>query len=273
MRRTRPLLLLLLVVLSACSSTPQPPDVPPPPGTSPQGSRPVTITFGARASERAAYEPLIAAFEQQHPDVRVQFVAIDAALRRDPAAPAMQRVQQVAAAADTALLSYVTPAEMASDLLLDLTPLLDADPQFSRDDFYPAAGFPFTTASRTVLPLRVAVPLLAYHANLLTTQGLPPPSANWTLAELQAIAAPLMTKQPGVPPRLGLLGTPDMSSATLALLMATQAVGSNLVTAPNGQTLNQEMITTALRQTEQLVASGVVTTTTLAAMQPSPATL
>src|SRR5262245_31350923 len=111
-RRARALLVALLA-LSACAGpdaagpTPQPTDSsadvistlgPADSTVAPAEPGVVTVGFAAQEFERAAYEPLIAAFNQQNPDVHVEFVP----LGMQSSQSIDQLIRQIVSSADTA---------------------------------------------------------------------------------------------------------------------------------------------------------------------------
>src|SRR5437016_1263295 len=86
------LVLIVALTLGACSlGAPEPPagapaepaaaTSPPAEATVEPDTNNVTITFGAIGFMRHIYEPLITAFNAQHPGITVQLVALDAAYR------------------------------------------------------------------------------------------------------------------------------------------------------------------------------------------------
>ncbi|HEY3228798.1 MAG TPA: hypothetical protein VGJ87_06230, partial [Roseiflexaceae bacterium] len=113
--------LLASILLSACAAGPgavaptAPPDTSPgavastaPPDTSPGSAGAVTIGFAAQEFERQAYEPLIAAFNQQNPDIHVQFVP----LSDGPSQSLDQMMRQTVSAADTAAVFFLRPEDI-----------------------------------------------------------------------------------------------------------------------------------------------------------------
>jgi ABC-type glycerol-3-phosphate transport system substrate-binding protein len=146
-------LLILTTALSACDSGTGPatsatvpvatattgPGVPAQPSISPETAATsataehVTITFAIFEYERAAFEPLIAAFENENPDIHVQLVMLDPLFERGEP-PEYERV--VLGAADTTDFP-MSDAAIANGWVRDLTPLLEADASFDRSDFYP----------------------------------------------------------------------------------------------------------------------------------------
>jgi ABC-type glycerol-3-phosphate transport system substrate-binding protein len=95
----------------------------------------VTITFGALSFMRHAYEPLIDAFNAQHPGIKVQFVLHDEVYQDSGDNP--EQTRQIVSRADTAD-AGASEAEFQQGLLRDLKPLIDADANFTLDE-YPAA--------------------------------------------------------------------------------------------------------------------------------------
>src|SRR4051812_45439856 len=96
----------------------------------------ITITFGAIGFMRHVYEPLIAAFNAQHPGIVVQFVALDEVYQRG--ADNNDIARQIVPRADTAE-APADAEQFERGLLRDLAPLIDADMSFDRNDFYPGA--------------------------------------------------------------------------------------------------------------------------------------
>src|SRR5690242_3652061 len=80
------LVLIEAIALGGCSfGAAEPPDgatAEPAEATQATGNDSVTITFGAVGFMRHVYEPLIAAFNAQHPGIAVQFVPLDQVYQR-----------------------------------------------------------------------------------------------------------------------------------------------------------------------------------------------
>ncbi|MEP7188261.1 MAG: hypothetical protein ABI901_03595, partial [Roseiflexaceae bacterium] len=151
----------MTLLLGACSldAAPIPTDTTPMPDTQATTTSGITITFGAIGFMRHVYEPLIADFNAQHPGIVVQFVALDQIYQRGDDNNAITR--QIVSRADTAE-APASAEQFALGLLRDLTPLLDADANFNRDDFYPNALSSASTPSGATykLPQSLEVPLL-----------------------------------------------------------------------------------------------------------------
>src|SRR5215216_2386723 len=193
-----PLALIIALVLSACSfgAAPEPPAgaSDQPSATAGPASDNVTITFGADSFMRHVYEPLISAFNTQHPGISVQFVALDEVYRNgnDNA----ERTRQIVSRADTAEADANEQAFQLG-LLRDLKPLIDADSSFNRDDFYPSALNSATSSGGAFykLPQTLDVPLLFYNKDLWAARGVAAPTPDWTWQDLQADAQQLTQKQ------------------------------------------------------------------------------
>ncbi|HNP85594.1 MAG TPA: hypothetical protein PKK78_05605, partial [Kouleothrix sp.] len=156
-------ILLLASLLAACTSDERPPDL-----TRADGV--VTIGFGVPPADRALYQPLIATFNEQNTDMRVQMVGISTD------GDSNEVVGRATRAADTAAVDSVSRADMTSGRLFDLAPLADADATFARDDWYPGTLDMLTLDNRLfMLPRSAPLPLLAYNKQLWVSRGLPPP--------------------------------------------------------------------------------------------------
>src|SRR5262245_39946949 len=97
------------------------------PSPNAEGRSAVTITFGASSFMRHAYEPLIAAFNAQHPGITVQFVSLDEVYQGG--GESQEQIRRIVSRADTAEAGG-KEGEFDLGLLYDLKPLMDADPNF-----------------------------------------------------------------------------------------------------------------------------------------------
>ncbi len=104
----------------------------------------ITITFAASEEERPIFEPLIARFEAGNPGIRVQLVDIQQAATTitmpdggEMTTIGPESIRKVLTLADTVTGIGPTPEAIANGWVRDLTPFIDADSTFERDDFYP----------------------------------------------------------------------------------------------------------------------------------------
>ncbi|MFL5800534.1 MAG: extracellular solute-binding protein [Roseiflexaceae bacterium] len=213
----------------------------------------VAITFGAAEYERGAYEPLIASFNQQNPGIRVQFVALDEFMGSDDPA---QMLRRVAGAADTALIVDARSGDLHSGLLHDLKPLIDADPSFAPDDFYPGALDASGPSGVYLLPRSLRLSLLSYNKDLWAARGLPTPQPDWTWNDLKAAAQQLAQKRGDTVDVYGLL---DWGSGYPSLLAELAASSVDLFAAPASQvSLDRPEVAAALERVAALARSGAL---------------
>src|SRR5262245_47572886 len=123
------------LLLASCALGAAPAAESPTPGAAGQPG-PVTISFGAISFMRRTYEPLIDAFNREHPGIVVRFVSLDEAYQGGYDYD--EQTRQIVSRADTAE-APADEQQFKLGLLRDLAPLIDADPTFDRADFYPGA--------------------------------------------------------------------------------------------------------------------------------------
>jgi ABC-type glycerol-3-phosphate transport system substrate-binding protein len=261
------LALIAGLVLSACSfgaasEPPTPAGGQPAPtdSTAAAGSAPttgsdanVTITFGANSFMRHVYEPLIAAFNAQHPGITVQWVSLDQVYRAD--GDQNQRTRQIVSLADTAEVD-VSKEQFQLGLLYDLQPLIDADGSFNRDDFYPHALSSATSANGAIymLPQTLNVELLYYNKDLWAARGLEAPKPDWTWQDVEAAAQQLARKQGST---VTVYGLADDAAYLAVLLTELKSAGLDLTSTPPGSAqVERPEVVAALERMANLFTSG-----------------
>src|SRR5258706_3952205 len=266
-------LLAITLVLADCSPGGSSPEVPGPatavrgsaiPATADTAAMPadatagagdvVTIGFGAAEYERPVYEPLIASFNQQNPGISVQFVALDEFMGSDDPA---QMLRRVAGAADTAAILDLRPEDMRGGLLHDLKPLIDADPSFDPDDFYPGAlDAGSLNGGVYLLPHSLHIPLLSYNKDLWAACGLPATGPDWAGNDLKAAAEQLARRRGDTIDVYGLL---DWGSGYPSLLAELASSGVDVFAGTAGQiSLDQPEVAAALERVAALARSGAL---------------
>jgi ABC-type glycerol-3-phosphate transport system substrate-binding protein len=264
--------LLALALLSACgglgASAPTPDSGAPAP-TDALGAAPtdavvqpnpagdagaVTIGFAAQEFERQQYEPLIAAFNAQNPDIKVQFVPIGGP---GTATSIDQLIRQIVGAADTAAVFFLQPEDIANGLVRDLKPLIEADSSFERDDFYPGALAPSGANDGIyLLPRTLRISLLSYNKDLWARRGLPPPKPDWTWSDLLAAAEQLAQKRGD---SVDVYGLAEGSGGLEALRGLLTEAGVGTTPAPNRHIqLDQPQVAQALDRVAALAKSGAL---------------
>jgi len=250
MRQIAVTLLLLAAVLSACSSasTPLAPTIQPaageaPPAASAQaptavgsaapaaGADSIVITFGAQEYERQVYQPLIDAFNEQNPDLRVQFVSLDEIFNSgagqnqvfDPNA----MMRRIVSAADTAAYWSVSPDMVKNGYVHDLKPLIDADAAFPLDEYPAALLAPYTQGDALHgLPQAVNFRMLMYNPQAFERAGLEPPTIDWTIDEF-VNAAQQLTSGQGDSKQFGYV---SLGGQTSDLVFFIQQAGASMIT-------------------------------------------
>jgi ABC-type glycerol-3-phosphate transport system substrate-binding protein len=194
-------LIVLSLLLSACAKTAtavstdagvtnQPPTASPSPqpsaapaAESDSDEHPV-ITFAANEYERSLYEPLIEQFNGEHPEMTVQFAPLpEYTGAEDEATQDYERSQ--ASTGDTLMIwnaSYAT-----GRYYRDLQPLIETDPTFQPDDFWPNALAICQDAEGRQLgvPLTFNVNGIFYDKTAFDEAELPYPQPGWTLDDFQ----------------------------------------------------------------------------------------
>ncbi len=155
--------------------TPVPPFAVSPEGQGVAGEKVTTITFipvlGSLGTQR--YRDLARQFHEIYPDVLVE---VKAAPFGDP-----HDLQGLAHAADCFLGYPNFPDPENRAVILDLAPLLDADPAFTTDDFYLPVLEQFTWQGQLWgLPVEVEPYVVEYNKDLFDAAGLDYPALEWT---------------------------------------------------------------------------------------------
>lgn len=221
----------------------------------------VTIGFMAQEWERQSYEPLIQTFNAENPDMRVRFISVEEVI--DPTAGGPidfeQRMRRIVSAADTAAVYGISSTDIAQGYLFDLRPLLDADPNLDRTDFFPSA---INAVSQNdglyMLPHTVNVVLMAYNKDLWESNNLPPPDPNWSWNDMIGAAEQIARTSGTTVDVYGLL---DWGDGFLALLGELDAAGLNPLFIPADQIdLERPEIAAALERVVALAQKGAIYT-------------
>jgi ABC-type glycerol-3-phosphate transport system substrate-binding protein len=259
--RAASLLLTAALLLAACGGA-APPAGTSVPGASPTAGQadigPVTIGFAAQEYERQVYEPLIERFEQENPDVRVQFVPIDALMREQGQGGNIGQInRRIASAADTAAPFFIQAEDIAAGTFADLQPLVDADPSFDPSDFQPGALAAVTVdGGLFAIPRTINVSLLAYNRDLFAARGVAEPTVDTSWGELLALAEQIGERRGG---EVETYGYTDWSSGFIPLVGLLGEAGVDLFGTPSDQLrLDDPRIEEAVARLVALGASGAI---------------
>lgn len=215
---------LLLPMMAACGGTNQ--------GTPASSDEPATITFAAWDYEREMYHTLAQRFTSEHPNIKVVVVPLEdlTSTRHEGPFSQIEMLRQVVSGADTALAITIAPEAFGTDLLLNLQPLMDADPNFSRDDFYPGTLEAYTLKGGTwILPRTFHTQILAYNRELFDAADLPEPEHGWSWNDALGVAEALAVKRGDTVDVYGLV---DPSSGFLPFLGLLEEQGIDLLNTP-----------------------------------------
>lgn len=269
MRRLVPWL-VLIALLAACSGSPSQPDATPSPDSGGPSAVPTgepggedgkaVISFAAWDYERQIYEPLATKFNQDNPSIKVVIVSLDDLTNvSGPNADysPFNQLRRVVSGADTSSAAVAAPETLGSSLLLDLTPHMDADSSFKRDDFYPGALDQYTIKGATrVLPRYLYVQLLNYNKELFKNAGLPEPKLGWSWTDLLGTAEQLAKKNGS---RVDTYGYLDSSGGFLPLIALLNERGLDLFNAQAGQIkLDQSQIVDGVGRVRTLIDNGAL---------------
>jgi ABC-type glycerol-3-phosphate transport system substrate-binding protein len=142
---------------------------------------PELITFVDMDIFRPQYEPLIEEFESQHDNIQVQFLSFEEV----PGGFA-----EVAAYADV----VKRGAPVGDDIYnyLDLTPLIEADPDFDPQAFWPNMLEGCSVDGRILgLPVAGRPNLIMFDSAAFDAAGLPRPAPGWTWQDFEIAAVAL----------------------------------------------------------------------------------
>jgi ABC-type glycerol-3-phosphate transport system substrate-binding protein len=153
----------------------------------PQETEQVTITLAVEGSSLNRYRPLIEAFEQENPHIRVRLVNIS-----DVADPDESGIRALATSSD--VFPYSPNRQGESQYLLDLRPLLNLDSQFDAADFLPGL-FPPATEPLWAIPTGAAYYLTFFDKSAFDDAGLSHPDLDWTTGDFLDAALALTVRE------------------------------------------------------------------------------
>jgi ABC-type glycerol-3-phosphate transport system substrate-binding protein len=258
-------LLILASLLASCAGggpAPAPSAVVPVPGatTSPDGAEGATISFAVWDYERPAYEPLIERFMDENPGITVVLVPMDdiaSTPNNQGPESSTSMLRRIVSAADTAPAIGIPPEAFGSPLLLDLAPLMDADPNFKRDDFYPGALERWTLKGGTwALPRYFYLQVLSYNRGLFELANVPEPQPGWTWEQMLAAAEQVSAANGGVGASYGYM---DNSGGFQPLMAILKSQGIDLTTLSATELrLDDPKIVESIERVRQLSRDGIL---------------
>ncbi len=161
----------------------------------PQEPEQVTITLAVESGSLNRYRPLLEAFEEENPHIRVRLVNTG-----EVADPDESGIRALATSFD--VFPYSPNRQGESQYLLDLRPLLDLDPQFDTADFLPGL-LPPATEPLWAIPTGAAYYLTFFDKSAFDEAGRPYPDLDWTSNDFLDTALALTVRDEGDVTRWG----------------------------------------------------------------------
>ncbi len=159
---------------------------PPPKPQTPQNA----ITFGVQSWMQQVhhYETLAQAFMENHPDIHVEVKDVTAGHK-------IVDLDLMVDSADVFLWSFPTfvHSNPGSPSVLDLTPLIEADDGFSREDYVPWLLWPERGGQTSGLPVALDMQVIYYDKTVFEEAGIVHPDPDWSWDDLLTYAVQLTT--------------------------------------------------------------------------------
>ena len=255
-------ILLILALLAACGGTAEPPGntpLTPQPGVTPAvpgtDNGKTVISFGVWEYEVALYRPLAERFSSENPDIEVVIVPIDEIFNSvgEMQSPTSM-LRRLVALVDTSSAFSVSPEAFNTPLLLNMQPLIDADTNFNRGDFYPGALERWSTDAGTwVLPRYFYIPLFNYNRELIQAGG-EPDIGSWS--DLLALAEQSTI---GSGPNVSVYGWVDTSSGLFPFAALLERRGMNpFAISPDELDMTAPEYVEILEELRRLYRDGVI---------------
>ncbi|GFM17064.1 MULTISPECIES: ABC transporter substrate-binding protein [Mycobacteriaceae] len=234
------LLAVVTLVLAACGG-----------GGSSSGPTEIAVWHGYQDTEGEVFKKLIAQYNQDHPDVKVNelYSSNDLVLQK-----VLTAVRGGSAPDVAYMFGSWSPNIAQIPQVVDMAEYV-SEPDWQWDDFYPAEREAATVGEKIVgVPALVDNLAIVYNKQLFTDAGVAPPSPDWTWADFRAAAAKLTDPAKG---QYGWLIPADGSEDTVwhYLPMLWEAGGDIL--SPDNETavFNSEAGVQALTVLQQMAVT------------------
>ncbi len=239
--------MLLVILVAACSSQVTPTPTPAP-------AQQVTITFAVNDWDLPQYERLAERFHKTHPHISVRLLSENAILGTEH----RDILSKLATAADTFTgpAGLIRPQDTRRGLLRDLTPLLEADPTFEAEDFYPGLLEQFRWDGGTwVLPVRTTLALIFYDKAAFDQAGIAPPQPGWSYEDFTQVTQQLTVREGDQTLRYGFIN--PWPRAAIALILGRAGTWTDETTTPPLPRLDDPAMAEAVNWYTDLTRQGV----------------
>ena len=234
------LLAVLALVLAACGG-----------GGSSSGPTEIAVWHGYQDTEGEVFKKLIAQYNQDHPDVKVNelYSSNDLVLQK-----VLTAVRGGSAPDVAYMFGSWSPNIAQIPQVVDMAEYV-SEPDWQWDDFYPAEREAATVGEKIVgVPALVDNLAIVYNKQLFAEAGVAPPSPDWTWADFRAAAAKLTDPAKG---QYGWLIPADGSEDTVwhYLPMLWEAGGDILSPDNSTAVFNSEAGVEALTVLQQMAVT------------------
>ncbi|RPI33724.1 MAG: extracellular solute-binding protein [Chloroflexota bacterium] len=156
---------------------------------------PVVITFASNEWERDFFETLMAEFNQQNPGIIVQYTLLPEFSPEESSEP-VNYYRAIASAGDTTLI-YAWSGGNETSYFRDLLPLVESDPAFDPDDFWPDSLEACQDLEGRIygIPLSINFNGIFYDEKAFAEAGLPDPAPGWTVEDFRRAISALAYKK------------------------------------------------------------------------------
>lgn len=196
--------------------------------------------------ESGSYRELIETFEAENHDIEIKLVSIEQTLDLDPNGFGSwpdDAARRLASAADLFSTNFVGLSD--SDLLLDLRPLADADPNFDEADFYPNMLQRFESNGQLfAIPTQANFTLIFFQKDAFDAAGVPYPEAGWSWDDLLQAAQALTVREGDEVTQWGLVQA-NVNPYELLLPRVGQVIDTD--TTPHTPNLETPELTAAMQ--------------------------
>ncbi len=156
-----------------------------------QNEEQTIISFAVNGWERGMYEDRIKAFEESHPNIKVELVSTDEIMGN----PEVMEINsendallQLVQGADV-ISWYLQPDFVSDGLLLDLAPLMESSDDFDAADYYPGVLEQYQWNGGTwAVPTNASYMLIFYDKDLFDAAGAAYPKIGWSWDDFVASA-------------------------------------------------------------------------------------